>query len=142
MTTSFFLPLLHKAIHCSGIGSCDVSHSISFCPDIITCKVLCCEPWVWIKVSCFCYTINTGRSLRFLSVTLWLTKLCRSCSCGSTWPIPLQSPAGHNWVGFGGGPPQNPRCKLVWQLDWQAQTSTMTPSPYPSGGTGPAPLGQ
>lgn len=44
-----------------------VSHSISLCQHIITCKnIHCKESLVWFEISGFCDTINPGSSLGLL----------------------------------------------------------------------------
>jgi hypothetical protein len=69
-----YLPTKRKNILLVESVVCDnsVSHTISVCPHFFTCKYSL--QWVTglVQDLCFCYTINTGSSLRFLLDTLLL----------------------------------------------------------------------
>lgn len=69
-------------------GSYSVSYSIHFCAYIFTCN----ETLVWFEASGFCYTINVGSSLGFLSDILLVSHVrtspftcCSSYRRGRCW---------------------------------------------------------
>lgn len=83
--------LQYPFISFSGIGSCGMSHSKTFCSISLTANLHCREPLVWLKASCLWFTILTGSSpLRYPAIA-------------STHREPVgkilqdQAPTGHRW---------------------------------------------
>lgn len=88
---SVFPILQYPFIRLSGIGSCGMSLSETFCSISLTANLHCREPLVWFKASYLCFTILTGSSpLRYPAIA-------------STHREPVgtilqdQAPTGHRW---------------------------------------------
>lgn len=86
---SVFPILQYPFIRLSGIGSCGMPHSKTFCSISLTANLHCREPLIWFKASCLWFTILTASSpLRYPAIA-------------STHREPvstvLQAPTGHRW---------------------------------------------
>ena len=103
--------------------------SVSYTVDtFVQIAFLAKVPWnellVWLKDSDFCYTINTGPSLKLLSAIPLLSRVMRSCGYGSTGPVPSRAPTGHRWGRRWSRPTQNLGGGPEWSLSGQPRPLT------------------
>lgn len=81
-------------------------------------NVHCNNSFVKFKAFCFCYTINTGSSSRFLPVILFFPCVVTSCSFVSSSLASSGTPEIHRLGRYRGGSNQHLGSRTEWQQSW------------------------